>query len=1015
MAARAPVEPAFTARVDELERAHGVRAAAEEAGEARIGVVFGEVGIGKTRFLDEVCERERAGGSVVLRMRCFNGAPSSFGPMIASAIESTEASTLVPGSSLGGELAMAIDALLRIVRLRRTCIALDDVHHLSADGAQQLATLVEAVEDHPVAVFVTTRPSPRVANGVLERFVHETIELQELDRRATMELVERSTGGVVDQGLADTIFAATHGNPQALRVALRSALASGLLRVAAGRLVADAPIDVVADALRESVAALADGMLVAVPVADRLRLAMVAMLGELFSREAAASLLADDLGDAMSLLCVRAPGAPAPLAGTRRSLPFAFTDTLAHRALVAEARVDVDRLVDVLIGDHALYSPLPFVLLATHAQKRSLEAATLERLVARGAEAVYALDNSPGWEQGMALCDALDQLVEHAGESVGDERKRRLRAGIVNRRLSLLRRAATGDEFRRYADELLELTADPTTVGDAELRLAALAHLHRPMRCDDYGAWRAYSEEVARLADSYPDLVGTRGYVNYLLIVARLASITHDRDVIDAVDTSYDALQARDDIPEEVRALAGRLVPAAMLPVFETEGELERRREALGMLEESAEPGDLSLRMQRALLHEASGDVGRLLADIDDTIRRAQRNGLGEVWRMLRLAALVGHAAHGMPLEWMASEASSTLSSASEAVRLRLEPERARRVAMVGVLCGEAIASESSDDRRAPHPIVRLEHLVDLHKELARRHRDGEKPAAADARDLAARIDCALEWIASRSLVAFGRPLITRAGSLLPKREATAWRARFDELATTIATTDASEHRVSISMFGSIRATDAAGTELRLQGARSKTLLALMVADRMLREPLDAQEFARIAIGDDDPFKARRALPVAVFRLREIIGQETISTDGENPRLVDRAVAVDLLDAHEALLDVERALGSRSLVGARMALRRALSAADGELPFPGLYDEFFERAREEFENRVRSATLSVARALVREGDPIEAAELVRMALSAIDGDEDLRALLVEALASGGRVVDAHRARMAVDE
>jgi DNA-binding SARP family transcriptional activator len=215
-------------------------------------------------------------------------------------------------------------------------------------------------------------------------------------------------------------------------------------------------------------------------------------------------------------------------------------------------------------------------------------------------------------------------------------------------------------------------------------------------------------------------------------------------------------------------------------------------------------------------------------------------------------------------------------------------------------------------------------------------------------------------------------------------------------------------------MFGQVEALPPGGESIPIRGGRLRTVLGLLVADRMLRKPLGHREFCYIAAGSDDdldPENARKTMNNAIFRLRELLGDDAISTEGETPQLNPACIEVDLLVAYELLGQAERDARDDALMRAVPALRRALELSHGEVPFPALYEDFFEALREDFENRLRSAAIDVAARLLRAGDAAGAEDLLRPALDAIPEDEELVEMLYEALTKLGRRAEAARLKI----
>ena len=274
------------------------------------------------------------------------------------------------------------------------------------------------------------------------------------------------------------------------------------------------------------------------------------------------------------------------------------------------------------------------------------------------------------------------------------------------------------------------------------------------------------------------------------------------------------------------------------------------------------------------------------------------------------------------------------------------------------------------------------------------------------------------EWLEQRNLASSIRPLLSLAGRHLDESDRDTWLERLDaiEQRQSLATRTSEPPKLLVSMLGSIEIRHVHEPPVRVRGARLRTLLGLLTADRMLARPLLPREFQRIASGgEDDPERARKTTSMGVLRLRETLGADAVSTEGETPTLNLQHVEVDLLVAHERLSQVARALEDRAWGLANRLLTAALAITRGRVPFPGLYDEFFEAAREDFEYALRTAIVDVARALLAEGDPAGAVETLTSGFESMPEDEEIAELLREALTRVGRRTDAERVRLRAEE
>lgn len=278
-----------------------------------------------------------------------------------------------------------------------------------------------------------------------------------------------------------------------------------------------------------------------------------------------------------------------------------------------------------------------------------------------------------------------------------------------------------------------------------------------------------------------------------------------------------------------------------------------------------------------------------------------------------------------------------------------------------------------------------------------------------------------LDWLAERRLHIVIEAFLGAGASLLSAEDVAVWRSR----AATIGTERVAERsrtvgdaRVHLSMLGRIEVQPADGSEpLQPQGARQKAFLGALVASEMLDGTLGRAEFLdALGIGSDDSKRARDAVNSALYRLREIVGRDAIipASGDEAPRLNRTHITVDLLDAYDLLRKAAEELRQGAVGRAGVAVQRAVAITRGEVPFPGLYDSFFEALREEFDTLLRSTLLQVARRLLREEDVAGASELLERAFAHVPDDEEIAELYRESLEAQGRRAEAERVRRKVE-
>lgn len=336
-----------------------------------------------------------------------------------------------------------------------------------------------------------------------------------------------------------------------------------------------------------------------------------------------------------------------------------------------------------------------------------------------------------------------------------------------------------------------------------------------------------------------------------------------------------------------------------------------------------------------------------------------------------------------------------------------------------------ADASTATDDLHwlLHRPFLGLSDLLILHVVLVLtdliEQREGEM-APQLRTEIRERLEHALAWLEERRLGAYMLPLLSRHGARLTARELKRWRgsaAAIQRARSTQMDARSQDGRISIAMLGTIEIEMPGGEVQRIQGARLRAVLGLMVANQMMERPLTQREFCAIATGEEEsPERARNVVYVKLHALREILGDDAVITETDAaPRLNPNRIQVDLLDAHRLLGDVRSAMRERALLRACPALLRALELSQGEVPFPGLYEEFFEAAREDFENALRLSTIAVAKELLREGDALNAGEILRRCFEAIPADEEIGELLREALVLSGKRAEAERVKRLTTE
>lgn len=156
---------------------------------------------------------------------------------------------------------------------------------------------------------------------------------------------------------------------------------------------------------------------------------------------------------------------------------------------------------------------------------------------------------------------------------------------------------------------------------------------------------------------------------------------------------------------------------------------------------------------------------------------------------------------------------------------------------------------------------------------------------------------------------------------------------------------------------------------------------------------------------------ARKTVNMAIASLRKMIGDDAFLRDDDAIRLNFQRVRVDVVQVHETMNLVEALLRERTYGRAREEMVKAAGIFAGEVPFPGLYEEYFEALREDLETRMRTLIAEVGKALLREGDAPGAEQVLAIGFDWLPDDEEFGELLRQALLQSDRRAEAERIRL----
>ncbi len=227
-------------------------------------------------------------------------------------------------------------------------------------------------------------------------------------------------------------------------------------------------------------------------------------------------------------------------------------------------------------------------------------------------------------------------------------------------------------------------------------------------------------------------------------------------------------------------------------------------------------------------------------------------------------------------------------------------------------------------------------------------------------------------------------------------KESTQWKssAKKIKLELEIGNTSVSSGKIHLRMFANISCSIPGVTERKTpQGARVKLLLGALVANLMRTTPLLADDFVRLVaeenVVDSD---TRNIFNVALHRTRELIGKEAIITSDITPQLNRSLVTIDIVECMEHIALARTEIRRGNLYKSVQYVRQVLITWNGDVAFPTLYNPIFEQLREEFENTIRTVTITLLNALHREGDVETLRALQQQFLRCLPEDEEIQSM-----------------------
>ena len=316
----------FVGREDELRRLQAVYDAALSAPAARLAVLLGSPGLGKSRLVAELAQRLE-GRVALLSARCESARGATFAPLAAAlrahlgerGEPSAQVEALLPADEperarivsgvaalLAGEPASPQETffvvrrfLAALAKPRPVLLVVDDLHWAEPLLLDLVEHLVQWGVGVRLLVLAAARPELRALRSSLATpgpLASDVVTLAGLDAVAATQLAARVIGAeAFPAAIAGRVLAASEGNPLFLAELVRMLVDDGVLRRQGEAWVA---ADAIADfAMPPSIHALLAARIERLAPEERTVLERAAVVGRHFSRSALAALLPRELSD----------------------------------------------------------------------------------------------------------------------------------------------------------------------------------------------------------------------------------------------------------------------------------------------------------------------------------------------------------------------------------------------------------------------------------------------------------------------------------------------------------------------------------------------------------------------------------------------------------------------------------------------------------------------------------------------------------------------------------------------
>ncbi|KXK57694.1 MAG: AAA family ATPase [Chlorobi bacterium] len=1067
-----------------------------QASSLQMSLISGEMGTGKSRFIEELEPKVMRSGGLVINAKLYPESTNSIAPLLARAIRFMKLRRNLPVADPAETIHGVAETIRRLTQIRPTLLLIEDIHLLSGDTMREFAGLLGSLSEAPMLVLATARPIAPTLRTTIERYLSDDLELPPLTFQEIQAIWNLLFNTPLPTDAAKLIEETTGGNPLAIRTILRGSLKSGEIAAtrASQQWQISVPLDTFEASLRRQMVTLIDGIAAHLSPTERAAAETMAGLGEVFSLEAARLLLpnADSAIDSLVFkgVLVAAGHSPSILPQTAPALnAFSFTHTLLHRRFVQDSNITEHQLVMLVCSRAPLCTVLPFRLLSSVPANFAIPLSDIRTAITYALKLARALDRTSDWQWALPIWDSAAALWRKHFHRWNPHDQLSLELELLMHRMALLRRDEQGEEYRLGVERLLELTSTEQLPEDL-LRYRLLTIIYQDIYRSriERKSSLAVRKKVMELVERYPQLRHTNGYLFYLSHLAHTYS--NSATLMQEVEEIAEELLLDSTAPDEFRQELQQQVLPTFLLGFSTKQQLERRitfaneYDALCRAENRfvdrsrfvifyAEIGEFE--KAKSLANEIlpsliSRGLIRSLANCQlhqlcfQLAENNEWNGIDEKLKEIFLSVpddyhsgIQRHAVlllmnFGILLN-RPDKALQQLQWFQNPERLplylrifiglslhQLQPLLALPPQTISAADGplwqllQLLAGENAPDIEQVWELsiglfnAELLRVYDITQRcvvadlLWDAHHRGIIPAPSnDVQDaIDASLHGALSWLQERNLQAMMHGVFSHIQQHLSTPVKNQWQKTLGANAI-VGNTDRAERgsgHLEVKVIGDIATGNTATDLTPLRGQRTRTLLALMVANQLMDQPMTLMEFSYVIAGNEhlsDVDRSRKLLNSTVFRLREIIGHQFILTDQEVPRLHPENVTIDLLEAIQLLRQSDTALRQGALPAAYQCLMLALDKFDKNIIFPELYDTFFEALRDDVENERRDLILRASQALLKEGDPRNAEDILQRGFHSMPDDEEIAALLCETLTRNGKRVQAQRVKMKLRE